>query len=353
MTDDGVVKTGYFPGSRAQTEENRAVTVVMPSYNEEASVADQVRDVSRVLASRNIEHEVIVVDDGSVDGTSDAALEAGARVLKHPKNRGYGASLKTGILAATYERIVIIDADGTYPSEQIPPMLEQLDSSDMVVGARVGSKVHIPLIRKPAKWVLGWLANRIAGQTIPDLNSGLRAFRRDCVKQYFSILPNKFSFTTTVTLAYLADDYRVIYHPIDYHRRVGKSKITPRNFMDFMILVLRMAMLFNPLKVFVPLSLFTGFLGVSKAVFDIVALFQRAKHLEWALVYQPVISTTAILLLLISLQFLLIGMVADGLGRRMDRGTRTMIESSAVRSMERRSPGKPGTKPGPKRGHKR
>ena len=177
--------------------------------------------------------------------------------------------------------------------------------------------MHIPWVRRPAKWVLGWLATRIAGQPIPDLNSGLRAFRRECVKQYFAILSNRFSFTTTATLALLADDYRVVYHPIDYYRRIGQSKITPRHFMDFMILVLRMAMLFQPLKIFVPLALACGVLGLLKVAFDIVALFPRASTFGWSLLYQPVLSTSAILLLLVGLQVLLIGMVADGVLRRI------------------------------------
>ena len=118
-------------------------------------------------------------------------------MLRHIENRGYGAALKSGIRAAKHEVIVITDADGTYPSDQIPELLSKLDHADMVVGARIGKNVRIPLIRRPAKWMLGLLAEYIVGRRIPDLNSGLRAFRRDCVEQYFSILSNRFSFTTT------------------------------------------------------------------------------------------------------------------------------------------------------------
>jgi hypothetical protein len=190
--------------------------------------------------------------------------------------------------------------------------------------------VHIPWLRKPAKWVLGWLATRIAGRPIPDLNSGLRAFRRDCVKQYFPILSNRFSFTTTLTLALLADEYRVVYHPIDYYRRVGNSKIVPRHFMDFMILVLRMAMLFQPLKIFVPLAFSFGLLGGAKVVFDIVALFERTATFDSSLLFQPVISTSAILMLLVGLQLLLIGMVADGVIRRIAQHNRPQVPSRAI-----------------------
>jgi glycosyltransferase involved in cell wall biosynthesis len=254
--------------------------------------------------------------------------------LRHPENRGYGAAIKTGILAAKHDTIVILDADGTYPSDQIPALIAKLQAADMVVGARTGADVHIPWLRKPAKWVLGWMATRIAGQPIPDLNSGMRAFRRECVKQYFPILSNQFSFTTTVTLALLADDYRVIYHPIDYYRRVGNSKIVPRHFMDFMILVLRMAMLFQPLKIFVPFALSSGLLGGLKVVFDILALFQRTSAFDPSLLYQPVISTSAILMLLVGLQLLLIGMVADGVIRRIAQHNRPQMPSHAVRAPE-------------------
>jgi len=248
MQTEEAMETMFIP------ESELAVSVVIPAYNEENGVGPQVKSISQVLNSCGIAHEIIVVDDGSQDRTAQEAVRAGARVLRHLNNRGYGASLKTGILAAKYEVIAITDADGTYPADQIPAMLGKLGTADMVVGARTGEKVNIPWIRKPGKLVLGWLANRIAGQRIPDLNSGLRVFWRECAVQYFPVLSNKFSFTTTITLALLADDYQVVYHQINYLRRIGKSKIVPRHFLDFTILVLRMAMLFQPLKVFVPIA---------------------------------------------------------------------------------------------------
>jgi hypothetical protein len=131
-------------------------------------------------------------------------------------------------------------------------------------------------------------------------------------------------------MALLADDYRVVYHPIDYYRRVGESKIAPRHFMDFMVLVLRMAMLFHPLKIFVPLALSCGILGMLKVVFDIVALFPRSATLGWSLLYQPVLSTSAILLLLVGLQLLLIGMVADGVLRRIAQYNSPLVPSHAT-----------------------
>lgn len=309
-------------------------SVVIPAFHEEGAVRAQVESVERVLAAHNIPHEIIVVDDGSQDRTGEEALKAGARVLRHLENRGYGASIKTGIDAAKYGAIVIIDADGTYPPEEIPALLAELESADMVVGARIGKKVHIPLVRRPAKWVLGQLANIIAGRKIPDLNSGLRAFRRECVRQYYPILSNRFSFTTTSTLALLADDYRVVYHLIDYHERIGKSKITPRHFMDFIMLVLRMAMLFQPMKIFVPLALACGLLGAWKVAFDIVSIIPRTGSFDWSFIFKPVLSTSSILLLLVGLQLLLIGMVADGALRRIAQHNGPLAPSHGVRVME-------------------
>lgn len=320
--------------SETETVPGPGVSVIVPAYNEESGVAGQVLSIRRVLTAVGMPNEVIVVDDGSDDGTAAAATAAGARVLSHTENRGYGAAIKTGIRAAQHERIVIIDADGTYPSEAIPELVAGLTSADMTVGARVGAAVHIPWVRRPAKWVLGWLANRVAGRRVPDLNSGLRAFYRECVTQYFPLLSDRFSFTTTVTLALLADDYRVTYHAIDYHPRVGRSKIRPWHFMEFMMLVVRMAMLFQPLKVFAPLATFCAGLGFMKVGFDVFALFERARTPGWSLVYQPVVSTSAILLLLVALQLLLVGMMADGVLRRMAQQRAPLIPSRAVRVSE-------------------
>jgi glycosyltransferase involved in cell wall biosynthesis len=306
------------------------VSVVIPAYNEEKGVGPQVESIRLVLTSHRIKHEIIVVDDGSDDCTAEEAVKAGARVFRHLKNRGYGASLKTGILSATYDAIAITDADGTYPSDQIPPMLKLLETADMVVGARVGDKVSIPFVRKPGKWMLGLLANRIAGQKIPDLNSGLRVFWRECAEQYFSVLSNKFSFTTTITLALLADDYCVIYHPVNYYRRIGKSKIVPRNFIDFMVLVIRMAMLFQPLRVFVPIVFSSALAGIIKVGLDITVAVLRHGGFSWNLFSEPVISTSALLLLLGSYQLLLIGMVADGLIRRIARNNQPRVLSHGI-----------------------
>ena len=305
------------------------VSVVIPVFNEEAAVAAEIQNIRAVLQSHGIVHELIVVDDGSRDRSGERALAAGAVMLRHVENRGYGAALKTGMAAAQYDTILITDADGTYPADQIPVLLQHLESADMVVGARTGAEVHIPLVRRPAKWVLNWVAARVAGRRIPDLNSGLRAFRRDCARQYLTILSNRFSFTSTITLAFLADDYRVVYHPINYHPRIGKSKITPWHFMDFLMLVLRMAVLFQPLRVFLPLAMLFGGLGVLKTVYDIFALFPRTSASVWGIFYLPVLSATAVLLLFTGFQLLVVGLVADAVLRRIAQ-YHPLIPSRAV-----------------------
>jgi glycosyltransferase involved in cell wall biosynthesis len=308
--------------------------VILPAFNEEGAVGGSVSEISRVLRKHGIVHEIIVVDDGSSDRTAEQAMHSAARVLRHHKNRGYGAAIKTGIMAARYDAIVISDADGTYPPEAIPSLLRELEHADMAVGSRTGKHVHIPWLRRLPKKFLGWLAARIAGQPIPDLNSGLRAFRRDCVKQYFPILSNKFSFTTTSTLALLADDYRVVYHPIDYHQRIGKSKISPRHFMDFAILILRISMMFQPLKIFVPLAFACLGIGAAKTLFDIFALFLRHAELGWYLLYQPVLSTSAMLFLVTGFQLLFIGMLAEAVVRRLSLQTGYLAPSHALLAIE-------------------
>jgi glycosyltransferase involved in cell wall biosynthesis len=317
------------------TGKQDTVSVVIPAYNEVDGVAGVVEHLKEVLSEANLEYEIIIVDDGSTDGTPDAAHKAGAHVIQHEENRGYGASLKTGICSAQYDEIVITDADGTYPCEVIPDLLEKLKDADLVMGARVGSNTHIPLVRRPAKWVLAKLAEYIAGEKIVDLNSGLRAFRRETVLPYFNILSDKFSFTTTQLLSYICDHYKIVNVPIDYHPRKGKSKIVPWDFVNFITLVLRMSMLFNPLKVFVPTALFCLGLGVVKFVLDIVFAFQRAGGLSWGVLMRPTVSTTTLILVLTGVQILLIGMMSDGLSRKIGHFQGNPMASHMVRDLDR------------------
>ncbi len=186
-------------------------------------------------------------------------------------------------------------------------MLAKLERADMVVGARTGDNVHVPLVRRPAKWLLNRLANYVSGARIPDLNSGLRVFRRDAAMQYFAILPDQFSWTTTITLAMHCDNYAVDYLPIDYRRRRGSSKIVPWDAGAFAILLLRTAMLFKPLRVFAPVVLVCLLYGIVKMVIDLAVVGDRN------------ISASAQLMLLAALVVLLIGMLGDAIATRLGR----------------------------------
>ncbi len=281
------------------------ISIVIPAYNEQSTIGGVIAEVQTLLRPLEADVEIIVVDDGSRDATARVAHEAGARVIQHRSNRGYGAALKTGIAAATHDIVAMLDADGTYPAAQLPQMLAELEHADMVVGARTGRNVNIPLVRRPAKWVLHHLANYVSRARIPDINSGLRIFRRDVVMQYFPILPDQFSWTTTITLALHCDKYAVSYVPIDYRERRGTSKIVPWDAGNFAILILRTAMLFRPLRVFLPLVIICFSYGCIKMAIDMIR--------------DPNISASALLGFLSALQLLLIGMLGDAIATRLGR----------------------------------
>ncbi len=221
------------------------------------------------MAKVSLPWELIVVDDGSHDDTARLAAKAGARVISLPENRGYGAALKVGIKAAQYDTIVITDADGTYPSEAILELVALADRYDMVVGARTTPGAAIPTLRRPAKWVLRILASYLAGRFIPDLNSGLRVMDRRLLEEFWHLLPSGFSFTTTITLAALCNDRPVAYHPIDYLDRIGDSKIRAFHAFEFLMLVLRTVVYFNPLKIFLPAGGAFFAFGFVKLAYDI------------------------------------------------------------------------------------
>jgi len=308
-------------------------SIIIPALNEEAAVSEVIKKVRAVMDQAALPYEVIVIDDGSTDQTSIVAHKAGADVLRHIKNLGYGAALKTGIRAAHYENIIITDADGTYPVGRVPDIIKELEDADMVVGSRTGQHVKVPLLRRPAKWFLRQLASYITGECIPDLNSGLRAFHRQSVLQYYSILPDKFSFTTTITVAMLCDNYLVKYVPVDYYERVGKSKIRPTDFVNFAALTLRLAMLFHPLKIFMPFAGVLFLLGTGKFLFDVVVAYQKVYEVSFALFTHRVISSTAVILFLSGLQCLLIGMVSDGLARKITQRLPSEYQSRAVKAL--------------------
>ncbi len=280
-------------------KETLSVTVVIPAYNEENGIAPVLKEIGNTLAEAGVTGEIIVVDDGSTDDTAARAEQAGARVIRHEENRGYGAALKTGFRNAENEAVIITDADDTYPSEALLQMLPLRKDHDMVVGARTGKDVHIPLIRRPAKWMLNKLANYLSRYKIPDLNSGLRIIRKSMVQKYMGFLPDGFSFTTTITLALLVGGYRVKYIPIDYRHRTGKSKIRPvRDTLNFISLIVRTILYFNPLRIFAPVA----FLLITAGGVVFLA--------SWA--WLPLIlDTTTAILVMTGVQILVLGLLAD------------------------------------------
>jgi glycosyltransferase involved in cell wall biosynthesis len=263
------IESKQFAGDVSPNLRNKPrFSLVVPCFDEEASIKDtlvELRDSLRGLEP----YELIFVDDGSADSTGkilaeEQAADPSLRVLAHGTNRGYGAALKTGIRAAAGEFVVITDADGTYPNERIPDLLELADDVAMVVGARTADDVEYPFIRKVPKVFMRAYAVWITRQDIPDLNSGMRVFRRSIVERFLNVLPDGFSFTTTITIALMTNRYRVRYVPISYATRVGKSKIKPiRDTLAFFQLILRTGMYFAPLRVYGPVLwiMFAAFLA--------------------------------------------------------------------------------------------
>jgi glycosyltransferase involved in cell wall biosynthesis len=237
-----------------------ALTILIPAYNEAGGLPEVLSGL-RVWLDRGA--ELIVIDDGSTDGTAEVALQAGARVIHHRSNRGYGAALKTGVRAARGEIIVTLDSDGQHDPADVPRLLDEIRDADMVVGMR-GPGSHTPTVRRPGKWILKYVANFLAGTKIPDLNSGLRAIRADALRRFLPILPNGFSFSTTLTLALVKEGYNVVYVPIVARPRRGVSTVKPvRDGLNTVLLIVRTIALFDPLKVFLPASavlLVTGLL---------------------------------------------------------------------------------------------
>ena len=258
-----------------------SITIIIPAYNEEETIPTVLAELPAQIESEYLaDVEIIVVDDGSSDSTAQHVKRFPyVTLLEHKVNRGYGASLKTGLLHAEHDIICITDADGTYPNARIPDLVKQLHAEkwDMIVGARTGDQVAIPLIRRPAKWMLNQFANRVAGESIPDLNSGLRTFRRPVANRFLPILPDGFSFTTTITLAMLMNGYLVDYVPIDYFVRGGRSKIRPvRDTALFFQLVMRIALYFAPIRVFLPLSLLIILLAIVWGAYSFLQLGRLA-----------------------------------------------------------------------------
>jgi glycosyltransferase involved in cell wall biosynthesis len=234
------------------------ISVVIPAYNEQGAIQHTVDEIRQTLESMKIDgFEIIVVNDGSSDGTADEALNVGATVVNHPHNVGYGKSLKSGILAAKNDTIIITDADMTYPFDQAPKLYQEyLKGFDMVVGRRTGAHVNESIIKSPLRRVLRFLVEFTAGRKIPDINSGLRMFSKKTIAPYFSHLCDTFSFTTSLTLAYMMTGRFVSYVDIPYEKRHGQTKVRLfRDSLRTLQFILQAINYYNPIKIFM---LFAG-----------------------------------------------------------------------------------------------
>lgn len=250
------------------------LTIIIPVYNEAKCISKTINTIKTVLLESDIEHEIIVVDDGSTDSSGSIIEEMnGVILLRHSSNKGYGASIKTGLSRSKYDNICITDADGTYPLEKIPFLLDKICDHDMVVGARIGSGVDYSWVRSIPKFFLRYYVNFITSSSVPDINSGLRIFDKGKAKQFYKLYPDGFSLTTTITIAFITSGYSILYEPISYKKRVGKSKIQPiRDTLRFIQLITRLGMYFAPLKVLLPISyMFFSFFCCSLC-YDIICL---------------------------------------------------------------------------------
>ena len=240
-------------------QDAETLTIIIPAFNEEKSIEAVLKDIREVCGE--IVSETIVIDDGSSDQTARIAEQAGARVIVHPRNLGYGSALKTGIRAAKTDYVLTMDSDGQHRAEDVRRLWDARSDSAMVVGQRT-ELLHSVFWRMPGKWLLVFMANYIVGQRIPDLNSGLRLMKREVVMRYLQLCPAGFSFSTTITLTLFTRGYKVTYVPIRVQKRIGKSTVSVSTGLSTIILILRIATLFEPLRVFLPISFFTAAVGV-------------------------------------------------------------------------------------------
>lgn len=238
------------------------LTVLLPAYNEELAIGPVLAEVVEALAELDGSHEILVVDDASIDRTAEVAeqfaqdcWQCPIRVIRCPENRGAGAARKVGVREARGEIVVMLDADGSYPAECIRELIAHFPAYDQVNGARTSEQGTLPWLRRPAKWFIRMLACYLTGCRIPDLNTGLKAFKRDRMLPWLWVVPNGFSCVTTMTLAFLTNGYAVKYVDVPYRPRIGKSKFHPiKDTWAYLATVLRMVLYFRPLKIFLPLA---------------------------------------------------------------------------------------------------
>ncbi len=306
MTELAARAVAPAPAPHATAEEAAEldVTVVLPIYNERGHLREEIDRIRAALDASEFSYEIVVVDDGSNDGSSEALREIeGIRLIQMLQNRGSGSARKYGTRAALGRVVVWTDVDMTYPNDLIPELVRELDGWDQVVGARTSEQGTHKLFRVPAKAAIRKLASYLVQTEIPDLNSGMRAFRRDVALQYVSQLPPGFSCVTTITMTFLAHGYSVKYWPIEYSERAGTSKFhwwtdTKR----YLLQVIRMMLSFNPLRVFLPIGFALAAIGVGKLIYDVATEDFK-------------VAINTLLILFAAFQVFVVGMLADLVGR--------------------------------------
>jgi len=283
-----------------------SVSIVIPVFNEEEAIGDDLDLVIQTMEATDYDYEIIVVDDGSTDRSADIVRQrVRVKLLQHPYNRGVGAARTTGIKQAKGDIVVMTDGDGTYPNQDIPRLLAHMDEYDMVVGARRREAGTVRLLRVPVKYLIRLLASYLVGMSIPDLNSGFRAFRKALAGTYLNILPRAHSWVSTITVAFLSDGHTLKFIPIDYYPRKGKSKFRPvADTYNYLSLVTRTIMYFDPLKVFLPVALFLGVVATAKLIRD---------FLTYPTLYIP---GDTLLIVFIAAQVFVIGLLADLIVRK-------------------------------------
>jgi glycosyltransferase involved in cell wall biosynthesis len=270
-----------------------SVSILIPAYNEGPVVAE----VILALRSAADWHEIILVDDGSSDGTAAAAEGAGARVLRHPYNKGNGAAVKSGIRAASGEYILVIDGDGQHKPEDAQRIAAQLGDYDLVVGARAGH-TQATGVRRAGNGLLNAFATYMTGRQIPDLTSGFRGARRSILREFLHLIPNGFSTPTTTTLAFIKAGYSVVFLPIEARQRTGASKIRlARDGAKFLLIILKIVTIFSPMKIFLPVSAGSFLLGVLYGA--------------WTVAVSGRIANGSVLLLMLAILVFLVGLVSE------------------------------------------
>jgi glycosyltransferase involved in cell wall biosynthesis len=240
----------------------REISVIIPAFNEAHTIGETVKELREKLQDLALGYEIIVVDDGSADETADVAAGQNCRVVRHGANRGYGASLRSGIKASRKEIVVFYDADGQFDPVDLERLLSGVGRSDMAAGVR-GRSSHRPWGRRPGKKVLGWVADFLARTKIPDLNCGYRAIRRGAIAPYLHLLPEGFSASTTTTILFLKKGMSIEWVPVTIRRSKTRSSVRPlKDGFETVLLILRLITLFDPLRIYLPASVLLAGVGL-------------------------------------------------------------------------------------------